>query len=78
MARLLPIIRGCSAVRRLVGSGISEKICMAISGHKSHSVFDRYNLTNERDLEQAAKLLEPSGSVSVSEAKTDTLRFAHS
>ena len=47
-----------SGVRNLVRSGVSETVTMKISGHKTRSIFQRYNITSEEDLRQAAQRLE--------------------
>lgn len=47
-----------SAIKNLMKAGVNQKVAMAISGHKTVSVFDRYHIIDEADVVEAMRKVQ--------------------
>lgn len=47
-----------TAVRNLVRDGVSERVAMTMTGHKTREIFDRYDIVGAGDLDDAARRMD--------------------
>ena len=54
-----------SAVRNMIRRGVPQKTARQISGHKTDSVFSRYNIVSEADIAEAARKIEEGAKAAI-------------
>jgi integrase len=58
-----------SAIRNLMKMGVQQKVAMAISGHKTDAVFQRYNIIDETDVLEAIRKVSPRPQLATAPAR---------
>ncbi|ETW92620.1 MAG: integrase, partial [Candidatus Entotheonella gemina] len=61
-----------SSVRDMIRAGVHERVAMSVSGHRTRSVFDRYNITAEDDIRQALTQTQKYREEAMRDNKNDT------
>ena len=56
-------------MRNLVRAGVTEKVAMTMTGHKTRSFFERYNIVSDSDLVSAAARLDSAQKLSTAQQK---------
>jgi integrase len=63
-----------SAVRNFIRAGVKETVAVRLSGHRTRSVFDRYNIVSSDDLVEANEKLEAFLAEAVKQSKVEKLK----